>query len=204
LTGSCHATGERADSYCTVSTAVTVCETVPAVAVTVTVYVPAGVGVSIVTIAVSDFVTSACATADTVTGFGLGTVAGAVYKPVVSIVPTVEFPPVTPLTCQVTDWFVLPFTTDVNRWDCVGNGLAVFGLTFTEMPPPPPPPPPPDPLPPQAGSMIADASSATSPIATIRFFRAQDLRPNPPITIPTADTHTKNGATFSRFASGRI
>jgi hypothetical protein len=92
----------RADSYCTVSVAVAVCATVPAVAVTVTVYVPAGVGVLIVTIAVSDFVTSACETADTDTGFVLGTVPGAVYIPVVSIVPTVEFPPVTPLTCQVT------------------------------------------------------------------------------------------------------
>ena len=100
MTGSCHATGERADSYCTINTAVAVC--VVPVAVTVTVYVPAGVGVLIVTIAESDFVTSACETADTATGFGLGTVAGAVYIPVVSIVPTVEFPPVTPLTCQVT------------------------------------------------------------------------------------------------------
>ena len=38
----------------------------------------------------------------TVTVAGDGIAAGAVYSPALDIVPTVEFPPATPLTCQVT------------------------------------------------------------------------------------------------------
>jgi hypothetical protein len=55
-----------------------------------------------VTLAVADFVLSATETAFTVTVAGFGTAAGAVYRPDVEIVPTVEFPPVTLFTCHVT------------------------------------------------------------------------------------------------------
>jgi hypothetical protein len=64
----------------------------------------------IVTLAESDFVGSATEIAVTVTVGGTGTLLGAVYRPFVSIVPTVLFPPVTPFTCQVTAVFVV-FTT---------------------------------------------------------------------------------------------
>src|ERR1700751_2933557 len=46
----------------------------------------------------------------TVTLAGLGTADGAVYRPEVEMVPCVESPPVTLLTCQVTAIFVEPVT----------------------------------------------------------------------------------------------
>jgi len=67
----------------------------------------------IVTVALSNFVLSACEIAFTVTA-PLGTAAGAVYKPTVLIVPTVPFPPVVPLTCHVTAVFVVFVTVAVN------------------------------------------------------------------------------------------
>jgi hypothetical protein len=69
-----------------------------------------------VTVAVADpdFVVSACDTAVTVTVAGLGTTEGAVYSPAVEIVPTVEFPPATPFTCQVTAVLEVPVTVAVN------------------------------------------------------------------------------------------
>ena len=73
----------------------------PSVAVTVTVKVPIAVGVRRLTVPAADLALSACEVAVTVTEDGLGTVAGAVYTPL-EMVPYVEFPPVTPLTCQVT------------------------------------------------------------------------------------------------------
>ena len=52
--------------------------TLPALAVAVIVNVPEGVGARMVTVADPDFVTSAWATAETVTAAGFGTAAGAV------------------------------------------------------------------------------------------------------------------------------
>jgi len=49
----------------------------------------------------------------TVTVVVLWTVAGAVYRPELEIVPTVALPPVTPFTCQVTA-VLLVFTVAVN------------------------------------------------------------------------------------------
>jgi hypothetical protein len=57
---------------------------------------------------------SAADTAVTVTVLGVGKAAGAVYRPAAEIVPVVEFPPVTPLTCQVTAVFVVFVTVAVN------------------------------------------------------------------------------------------
>jgi hypothetical protein len=48
---------------------------------------------------------------------------GAVYSPLVLIVPTVALPPATPFTCQVTAVFVVPVTVAVN-WS-VAPGLTV-------------------------------------------------------------------------------
>ncbi len=43
-----------------------------------------------------------------------GTLEGAVYKPPADIVPTVELPPVAPLTLQVTAVFVVLLTVALN------------------------------------------------------------------------------------------
>jgi hypothetical protein len=67
-----------------------------------------------VTCAEPDLLVSAADTAVTVTVAGEGTMAGAVYRPELEIVPTVELPPFTPLTCQVTAVFVVPVTVAVN------------------------------------------------------------------------------------------
>jgi hypothetical protein len=48
------------------------------------------------------FVASALLVAPMFTVNGVGTVAGAVYRPIESIVPTVELPPATPFTDQFT------------------------------------------------------------------------------------------------------
>jgi hypothetical protein len=78
---------------------------------------------------------SALATAVTVTVFGDGTVFGAVYNPSLLIVPTVEFPPSTPLTCQVTAVLVVEKMTDAENC-CVALAAteAVEGLTVTGSP----------------------------------------------------------------------
>ena len=55
-----------------------------------------------VTIAEPDLLLSVWFVAVTVTFAGLGTDAGAVYRPEVDTVPTVELPPATPLTLQLT------------------------------------------------------------------------------------------------------
>ena len=55
-----------------------------------------------VTVAEACLVGSAAETAVTVTAGALGMAAGAAYTPAVDIRPSVELPPVTPPTCQVT------------------------------------------------------------------------------------------------------
>jgi hypothetical protein len=60
------------------------------------------------------FVGCACETAAMVTVDGEGTVGGALYKPVESIVPWVASPPVTPLTCQMTAVLEVLATEAVN------------------------------------------------------------------------------------------
>ena len=67
----------------------------------------------------------------TVTVGLLGTTAGAVNKPWVETVPTVELPPLTLLTYQVTPLLVLVFTLAVNcavKRTCT---VADFGVTKT-------------------------------------------------------------------------
>jgi hypothetical protein len=69
------------------------------------------------TVTEADIAVFACETAVTVTVPELGTVAGAVYKPEVEIVPTVELPPVTPFTSQVTAVLEFPDTIAANCCD---------------------------------------------------------------------------------------
>jgi hypothetical protein len=60
------------------------------------------IGAVIVTWEDPDLVVSAMEVAVTATVAGVGTAAGAVYTPLLEIIPTVALPPVTPLTLQVT------------------------------------------------------------------------------------------------------
>src|SRR5437660_10381285 len=67
-----------------------------------------------VTLALSLFVGSAMLVALTDTCAGLGTWAGAVYRPEEEIVPTVAVPPATPFTSQVTFLLLVLVTMAVN------------------------------------------------------------------------------------------
>lgn len=67
-----------------------------------------------------------------VTVAGLGTLAGAAYKPLVEIVPCAASPPVTPLTCHVTAVFVAFETVAVNCCALPAITFAVVGVTETE------------------------------------------------------------------------
>jgi hypothetical protein len=79
---------------------------------------------SIVTVALAVADCTALETAVTVTVLGVGTAEGAVYKPVVLIVPWVESPPVTLLTCQMTDTSVGPVTVARNCCDAPTETVA--------------------------------------------------------------------------------
>jgi hypothetical protein len=66
-----------------------------------------------------------------VTEFGLGRVNGALYFPVASMVPTVEFPVITPLTDQLTVWSIFPVTVAENWVLSPARSVAVGGVTVT-------------------------------------------------------------------------
>jgi hypothetical protein len=65
-----------------------------------------GIGFSTVTLLLPLSAAFAVLTAVTVSGFGEGKAAGAVYKPPLVICPTVALPPAMPLTDQVTFWLI--------------------------------------------------------------------------------------------------
>jgi hypothetical protein len=93
----------------------------------------AGAVATTVAVAVPVFVESCDDTAVIVTAACAGTVAGAVYRPLDEIVPTVELPPATPLTCQVTVVSVALLTVAWNA--CVpvpATTAAVAGVTATD------------------------------------------------------------------------
>ena len=75
---------------------------------------------------------SAALTAAMVTVAGDGAVDGAVYTPEPEIVPTVEFPPVTPFTDQATAVLDVPVTEAVNCCVCPVCTEADAGETDTE------------------------------------------------------------------------
>ena len=85
----------------------------------------------IVTVAESEFVELTALCAVTVTG-AAGTLDGALYRPVADIVPTVEFPPTTPPTSQITAVFLVPETVAVNCWDRPTCTLVLLGEIDTE------------------------------------------------------------------------
>src|ERR1017187_1208902 len=85
----------------------------------------------IVTVDVAYFEVSATLVATTLTELELSALTGAVYRPCVEIVPTVEFPPVTLLTVQVTFVLELPVTTAVNCCVAPNATVAVVGLSVT-------------------------------------------------------------------------
>jgi hypothetical protein len=90
-----------------------------------------GAGFTIVTVAVPDCVGAAALAAVTVSVFGVGGTAGAVYNPVVFTVPTVTYPPTTPSTDHVAAWFVLPVTLAVNCCVCPTTTVGAGGFTAT-------------------------------------------------------------------------
>src|SRR5712692_6576914 len=64
---------------------------------------------------------------------GLGSFAGAVYRPALEIVPKVELPPGTPLTFHVAAVFEVPVTVAVNCCVLPSSTFAVEGETLTEI-----------------------------------------------------------------------
>ena len=92
---------------------------------------------AIVTVASADFVGSAELTAATVTAegsrdFDPPDCFGAVYIPEEDTVPTVEFPPASPLTIQFTTVFDVPAIDALNCWLLPGCTVAEVGLIETE------------------------------------------------------------------------
>ena len=82
------------------------------------------------TLAWADFVGSAALVAVTV--MPAAGCAGAVYKPEVEIVPTLELPPTAPFTLQVTLVFGEPLTDALNCWVWDGASVLLVGEMVTE------------------------------------------------------------------------
>ena len=104
------------------------------VAATVTDAGETEIGAFTVTLALADLLVSAAESAVTLTVFGLGAVAGAVYRPLWLTVPIVLLPPTTSFTFQVTDTFVLPVTVAVNCCVFPSCKEAVVGEIVTVTP----------------------------------------------------------------------
>jgi hypothetical protein len=80
----------------------------------------------------------------------------------------------------------------------------VGGLTFTVTTPPPADPTPLLEFPPHEDNIAAETATSANATA-VAFLLADGFRANPPITIPTADIHMKNGDREGRLcALGRI
>ncbi len=91
---------------------------------------PAGFVILIVAVAESE--ESVVLVACTVTALGEGGVTGGVYRPPASMVPTVAFPPATPLTDHVTEEPAPPLAVTVNWRVSPTKTVAVLGLTWSE------------------------------------------------------------------------
>jgi hypothetical protein len=72
------------------------------------------IGLSKLSVTTPAEVAEAALTAEIVTLVVVGIDAGAVYSPVVEIVPVALEPPATPFTCQTTAVFVVPVTVALN------------------------------------------------------------------------------------------
>ncbi len=91
-----------------------------------------GEGFQSVTALVSFFAESATLTALTVMELDGGSVAGAMYFPVESIVPSAEEPPTVSLTDQVTEVLALPVTAAAKVSEAPARIFAELGVTETE------------------------------------------------------------------------
>lgn len=95
----------------------------------------------IVTLAVADFDGSATLVAVTETLGGVGETTGAVYVdesgPMAVVMPTVEFPPATPLTLQLTAMLDVPapVTVALKFAEPPGARFAELGAMLTTIPP---------------------------------------------------------------------
>jgi len=69
--------------------------------------------------------------ASIVTELGVGRAAGAVYRPVVLILPTVTLSPTVPFTDQATDWSMTPLTLAENWSVSPAQTLTLAGETST-------------------------------------------------------------------------
>jgi hypothetical protein len=87
-----------------------------------------GAGFTMVTDAEADHVGPVRLAASTVTTFGTGGTSGAVYNPVLAIVPSAALPPTTPFTDHVA-WFVLPVTLAANCSACPAMIVSAGGFT---------------------------------------------------------------------------
>jgi hypothetical protein len=96
--------------------------------------VSTGDGFHSVTAPLPDAAASAELTAPTLTVLNDGTLTGAVYIPEEFMIPVDVLPPVTPLTCQLTEGFEDPLTVAVNFCVKPARTLALLGETETAMP----------------------------------------------------------------------
>jgi hypothetical protein len=87
----------------------------------------------IVMVAFAVFVASAALAACTTSVAGTGSDCGAVKIPLAEIVPTVELPPGTPATVQITPVFVAFETVGVRLIAFPNNTDPVPGVTLTDM-----------------------------------------------------------------------
>ena len=79
-------------------------------------------------------VASSALVAVTVIVFGVGRIAGAVYIPFASIVPTVALPPAIEFTDHVTVLFAMPLTVAANASFAPARIVAVEGVTVIPVP----------------------------------------------------------------------
>jgi hypothetical protein len=70
-------------------------------------------------------------TAETVTLLGVGKVCGAMYSPAELMVPSVEFPPTTPFTDQITVELLVPLTVILNCCAPRVRTLALPGVILS-------------------------------------------------------------------------
>jgi len=92
-----------------------------------------GAGLTTVTDAEPVRLGSTTLAAFTVTTFGEGGIAGAVYRPLASIMPIEELPPTKPFTDQVTAELPVPATVAVNWMVLCAMAVALRGETETKM-----------------------------------------------------------------------
>ena len=107
------------------------CLVSPAATVALVGEIATDTGCVMVTVEDADFVVSAFEVAVTVTVAGLGTAEGAVYRPLLEIVPQVAPEQPLPLRLQLTAVLDMPVTVAVNCCVLPTTTVAVIGETLT-------------------------------------------------------------------------